>query len=176
MKTLFKGRFLTVQDRSGWEYADRPGKSEAVIIIAMDGTKMILVEQFRPPQNAFVISNPAGLVEEHSGDPAADREKTAHKELLEETGYIAERMHMLMSGPVSPGMTTEIIRIFLAENVRWQEEAKGDGDEELTLHLVEIDGIADWLGAQEKAGKQIDLKLTLALAAMGKYPFAPAPG
>jgi len=45
----------------------------------------IIIEQFRPPVNAYVIEMPAGLI-----DPKESIESTAFRELEEETGYKAD--------------------------------------------------------------------------------------
>lgn len=45
----------------------------------------IIIEQFRPPVDAYVIELPAGLI-----DPEETVESTAFRELEEETGYKAE--------------------------------------------------------------------------------------
>ena len=45
----------------------------------------IIIEQFRPPVNAYVIEMPAGLI-----DPKETIESTAFRELEEETGYKAD--------------------------------------------------------------------------------------
>lgn len=45
----------------------------------------IIIEQFRPPVNAYVIELPAGLI-----DPKDTIESAAFRELEEETGYTAE--------------------------------------------------------------------------------------
>jgi ADP-ribose pyrophosphatase len=47
----------------------------------------IIIEQFRPPVNAYVIELPAGLI-----DPKETIESTAFRELEEETGYKAESL------------------------------------------------------------------------------------
>jgi len=45
----------------------------------------IIIEQFRPPVDSYVIELPAGLI-----DPKETVESTAFRELEEETGYKAE--------------------------------------------------------------------------------------
>jgi ADP-ribose pyrophosphatase len=47
----------------------------------------IIIEQFRPPVNAYVIELPAGLI-----DPKETIESTAFRELEEETGYKADKI------------------------------------------------------------------------------------
>ena len=47
----------------------------------------IIIEQFRPPVDAYVIELPAGLI-----DPRETIESTAFRELEEETGYKADKV------------------------------------------------------------------------------------
>ena len=47
----------------------------------------IIIEQFRPPVNSYVIELPAGLI-----DPKETIESTAFRELEEETGYKADKV------------------------------------------------------------------------------------
>lgn len=49
--------------------------------------RVILIRQFRPAIEAVTLELPAGLV-----DPGDTPEQTARRELLEETGYAAERV------------------------------------------------------------------------------------
>ncbi|HUP45791.1 MAG TPA: NUDIX domain-containing protein, partial [Thermoanaerobaculia bacterium] len=85
MKKVAETERLLILDDDGWQYVERKKGKEAVVVLAQDGTSVILVEQFRRPVKAAVIDLPAGLVgdEEGSSDPAT----TAKKELEEETGY-----------------------------------------------------------------------------------------
>jgi ADP-ribose pyrophosphatase len=47
----------------------------------------IIIEQYRPPVDAYVIELPAGLI-----DPKETIESTAFRELEEETGYKADKV------------------------------------------------------------------------------------
>ena len=97
---LADGKHLRFVRRSGWEYVERKGVTGIVGIVAVtDDRKLLLVEQYRTPVNQRVIEIPAGLV----GDEAAMEEESqiaaARRELLEETGYYAESLSPLASGP-----------------------------------------------------------------------------
>lgn len=58
-KTHDAGRFLNLVSKDGWEYATRTGSTGVVAITADD--HVLLIEQFRPPVDRFVIEIPAGL-------------------------------------------------------------------------------------------------------------------
>ena len=112
--TRYRGRYLSLLERDRWEFASRSNASGVVVIVAVtEAGEIVLVEQYRKPVGACVVELPAGLV----GD-LADPDETvivaAHRELLEETGYAAARMEVLMACPSSAGMSDEIITFVLA--------------------------------------------------------------
>lgn len=145
------GNHVVVLERDGWEYVERKKGKEAVAIIAItDDRKAIFVEQYRRPVDARVIDWPAGLV---GDDGENDPEKTARKELEEETGYTCAGVELLAKGPTSPGITSEIVSFYRAQSVT----KKGDHEQEITVHLVPLDGIRDWLGS--RGDVMIDLKV-----------------
>ena len=164
MKTLYTGKFLKLLDRQGWEYVDRPASKGVVQIVATYKGSILVVEQFRWAQGAVVISLPGGLVEDSTENAERDLEAAAHRELLEETGFAAGRMAPILTGPISPGMTTETITFFVAHDLRPIGPPRGDGDEVITLHQIPAAGIFDWLKAREETKALVDLKLYLGLA------------
>ena len=61
--THYKGRYLDMLERDGWEYASRCNATGVVVLIAVtDADEILLVEQYRKPVMASVIELPAGLV------------------------------------------------------------------------------------------------------------------
>lgn len=148
---IFEGKHVKVLERDGWEYVERKKAKEAVAVIAVtDDGKAILTEQYRRPVDANVIDWPAGLVgDDGENDPA----KTARKELEEETGYSCESVEFLTKGPTSPGITSELVSFYRATSPR----ITGDHEKEITVHLVPLDGIREWL--QSRGDVLIDLKV-----------------
>ncbi|NIP94886.1 MAG: NUDIX hydrolase, partial [Akkermansiaceae bacterium] len=61
-------------------------------------------------------------------------EETARRELLEETGYRAGRLELLLSSPTSPGMTPEITHLYLATHLRREGDGGGVGGENILVH------------------------------------------
>ena len=91
-RVIMEGKFIRYLKKDGWEYVERPNCSGVVIILAVtDDNTLLFTEQYRIPLGKPVIEFPAGLV----GD-TEDRHETlevaALRELLEETGYQAERV------------------------------------------------------------------------------------
>ena len=91
----YRGRYLNLVERAGWEYRTRSNASAVVVIIAVtDDDRLLLVEQLRRPLEARVIELPAGLVGD-TGDPEEDVLEAANRELVEETGFEAESLEVI---------------------------------------------------------------------------------
>jgi ADP-ribose pyrophosphatase len=157
MKILYKGKWARFVEDKGWEYADRHTSKGIVVIIPItaDG-EIVLVEQYRMSVKSRVIELPAGLV----GDiqEGESYETAAGRELLEETGYEGDLVH-LTRGPLSPGISSEIAEIYLAVNLVRTGKGGGDDSEDITVHTVPLEGIEDWLKKQASEGKYIEPKV-----------------
>lgn len=161
---LYEGRFLTLRQRNNWEYVERqqPRGIVAIFAVTLD-EKILLVEQYRPPLQCNVIEIPAGLVGDIKGSQNESFEEAARRELLEETGYNAAHMEKLMEGPISPGLSTEIITFFRASGLRKEGNGRGDSTEDIRLHEVSLKDLHNWLEKRQKEGILIDCKIYAAL-------------
>ena len=136
------GRHLELRHRGGWEFAARTTATGVVVIVATtDAGELLLTEQYRPPVASRVIDLPAGLAGDLHDDPAESLETAARRELLEETGYAAESLQLLGSGPSSAGLTSEILTFFLASGATRQGPGGGDASEDIRVLKVPVDGI-----------------------------------
>lgn len=166
--TLYKGRYLSLLDVNGWEFASRSNATGVVVIVAVtDKDELVLVEQFRIPVNASVIELPAGLVGDQDDDKES-AEVAAQRELLEETGYRAGRINTLMSCPSSAGMSDEIITFILARDLEKVGPGGGDRSEDITVHLVPRAEVSAWVAARQAEGKPADPKIFSALYWLGE--------
>ena len=161
--TRYRGRYLSLLERDRWEFASRSNASGVVVIVAVtEAGEIVLVEQYRKPVGACVVELPAGLV----GD-LADPDETvivaAHRELLEETGYAAARMEVLMACPSSAGMSDEIITFVLATGLERIGPGGGDDSEDIEVLPLPLADVDEWLDAQRAAGKPMDPKIYAAL-------------
>ena len=92
---LGQGRFIRLIQHGHWEYAERIQARAAVMIIPVtDDGRLVLIEQHRVPLAAKVLELPAGLVGDIAGEEDEALVTAAHRELLEETGYEAQRMEL----------------------------------------------------------------------------------
>jgi ADP-ribose pyrophosphatase len=156
-----------MRSRGGWEYATRNIARPAVGIVAVtDAGDVVLVEQHRPPVGRKVIELPAGLSGDIVGQEDEALLEAAKRELLEETGYVAERWTELLAGYSSPGLTDESITLFLAEGLQQAGPGGGDPSESITVHEVPLDDVLAWLNSKSAVA---DLKLLAGLFAASEH-------
>ena len=160
IEVLATGKYLRLVKRGHWEYADRVNSSGAVVIIAVtDENKLILTEQHRLPLDQRVIELPAGLAGDSPSVANEDLAVAAQRELLEETGYEAGAMTLLTSGPTSAGLSTEVVTLFQARQLRRLHAGGGDEHEDIVVHEVPLIQIGAWLEEKQSQGFLIDPKV-----------------
>jgi ADP-ribose pyrophosphatase len=139
------------------EYIRHPG---AVAIVALfDDGAVLLERQFRYPHRREFIEVPAGKLE--PGEPQLD---TAKRELLEETGYVAQEWTRLGSIHTAIAYTDEAIHLFLARNLS-AGERKLDQGEFLETLVRPFDEALDMI----RRGEITDAKSVAALLWVDKW-------
>lgn len=158
--TLHAGRFLRLCQRGSWEFAERTNPQGAVVIVAVTpDDHVLLVEQYRIPIQSRTLEFPAGLVGDQQDFADESWRESAQRELLEETGWAAERIDSIMSGPSSAGMTTEMMHFVRASGLRQINAGGGDPSENITVHEVPRATIARFVAAKMAEGYAIDPKV-----------------
>ncbi|MDI6802070.1 MAG: NUDIX hydrolase [Thermodesulfovibrionales bacterium] len=168
-KIIWEGNFIrsvvfTYRDSSGnirkWEGVERVNCSGIVAIVPVtSGGETLLVRQFRPVVNNFVIEFPAGL-----NDKGESLLEAAKRELIEETGHDAEEFVLLAEGPLSSGMSAEILTVFLAKNIfqakeQIKERYPSEETESIEIIKTPTSKINETLDNFQKKGDYIDLKI-----------------
>ena len=157
--TRYAGRYLSLLERDGWEFASRSNASGVVILVPVtDQGEIVLVEQFRKPIGKNIIELPAGLVGDHE-DPHESILEAARRELAEETGFEAEQLDLLMECPSSAGMSDEIVSFVLAKGLRRVGPGGGDDSEDIQVHVVALAETKSWLVEMAGRGVLIDPKV-----------------
>jgi ADP-ribose pyrophosphatase len=155
----YTGRFLGLKEYDRWEYAYRTNASGVIVLVPLtDAGELVLVEQYRIPVQSRVLELPAGLVGDN-GDLDEDFRVAANRELVEETGYRANSLEELLTSPSTPGMANEMITIFLASGLERVGPGGGDGNEDITVHVVPLKNAVEWLEARKSEGIMIDHKI-----------------
>ena len=166
---LFDGRVWDVEaqefelggTRIRREVVVHPG---AVAIAAVnERDELMLVHQYRHPAGGTLWELPAGLLDVDGEDPL----DAAKRELAEETDLAAEGWQTLLDVSTSGGGSTEIIRVYLATDVRELPDAfdRFHEEAEMERRWVPLDEIVEAALAMRIHNATL-LSAALALAAM----------
>ena len=161
----WQGKFIAAKQRGKWEYVGRARGIRAAVIVAVDDGHVLLVEQFRVPLGKPCLELPAGLVGDVAGSEDETVELSAARELEEETGYRPDRIEMIGEFASSPGMVSETFSLVRAVGLTKVGEGGGVPGEDITVHRVKLDGIADFVADKRATGTMIDVKLLILLGA-----------
>ena len=157
---LHTSKFLTLLKEGHREYVDRVNATGAALILAVTPeNKILLVEQYRIPVHARTIEMPAGIIGDEPGLGNEAHADAARRELLEETGYLAENIEALTTGPACSGITSERVTLFRATGLRRTGKGGGIAHEDITVHEAPFAEIVPWLEAKAKTGVLIDPKV-----------------
>lgn len=173
-KTICEGKFLrfvltTYIDSAGmireWESFERVNcKGIVAVVPVTDNKEALLIKQFRPPVNRYVVEFPAGLNDR--GDALED---AARRELLEETGYSAREMIYLGEGPVSSGASGEVLTVFLAKGLEFKGIGNRDETEDIEVIKVPLFELYQKLSDLQSEGNLVDLKICGLLELAKRY-------
>ncbi len=158
---VWQGRFITAKTRGKWEYVSRARGIKAAVVLAVDEGHVLLVEQYRVPLGANCLELPAGLVGDETEGEAV--EAAAARELEEETGYRAARIERIGEFHSSPGMVSESFHLVRAHGLAKAGVGGGTDGENITVHRVPLDGLADFIAAKRASGCAMDAKLLMLL-------------
>lgn len=150
---LFEGKYLRFvrkdaeTDTGGkfaWETIERVnvyGKGAVVITALTREKELILERNWRAPLESFIIQLPAGLID----IPGESEEDAARRELLEETGYKAEKLIPIIAVPLSPDLTPTRATHFFAPDVEFLGRESSDASEEIEILKVPLRELDDFL-------------------------------
>ncbi len=168
-KILWKGKFikavcLSYEDRNGivrqWEAVSRVNYYGVVVVIPVTiRNELILIRQFRPAVDNYVIELPAGLV-----DPEEDILTAGKRELIEETGYTANTFSLFTEGVISTGINTEKWHILLARGAEKVSadilgNHRPDENEDIETVKIHCDDLHEELGKFSSRGDDVDLRI-----------------
>jgi ADP-ribose pyrophosphatase len=157
---LYQGKVLDLQ-RESWELPDgreaefeivrHPGGA-AILPILPDG-RLLLLRQFRPAANGYVVEIPAGRLEAGEGP-----QQCAVRELQEEAGWQTGKVTPLGTVFSTPGFCDERIHLFLAEQLT-PDVVSREPDEFIELFEIDLAGALDMI----ERGEIPDSKTQLAI-------------
>lgn len=110
----------------------------AVAIVALtEEGRICLVRQYRTALGRVTVEIPAGKL-----SAGEDPLECANRELLEETGMVAEKMAFLTTIASSDGFCDELIHIYMATALTFAKSSPDD-DEFINVDLVEVSELVD---------------------------------
>ena len=110
----------------------------AVAIMALtEEGRICLVRQYRTALGRVTVEIPAGKL-----SAGEDPLECANRELLEETGMVAEKMAFLTTIASSDGFCDELIHIYMATGLTFAKSSPDD-DEFINVDLVEVSELVD---------------------------------
>lgn len=132
-------------------------RPDSVAVVALDeGRRIVLEHHYRHPVGELLWELPAGLCDREG----ESREQTARRELAEETGVRAEEWSTLVDLHLSPGVSTEAGRVYLAERLTiGPREGEAEGEEAFLA--------TRWLPLEEAVSWVLDHRITNSLAVAG---------
>ncbi len=142
-----------------WETAGRKESRSAVGILATfkNTGEIVLIRQYRPPLDRFVIEFPAGLI-----DPGETPAEAALRELKEETGYTGKIIRIFSNTYPSPGMSEETISLVrMVIDPAEQKDLRTDFDDSESIETFIVNPAEASLFLEEavKRGDVIDSKV-----------------
>lgn len=116
----------------------------AVLIIPMlDEHTVLLIREYATGVHRYELALPKGRIE--ANEPLLE---AANREIMEEVGYGAKRLHHLTSLTVAPGYLSHETHIILAEEL-YQERHEGDEPEMIEVVPWRLDALPELLAQEE---------------------------
>lgn len=128
--TLRKDRFSLDGRMIEKEIVEHP---DSVGIVAVSGSEVILVTQYRHTSGRLLLEIPAGKIEKGETPRQA-----AVREMAEEIGY-SGKLEPLMKWYLAPGYSTELMHVFVATRLRKIERGPLDDDENIRIKKMKLD-------------------------------------
>jgi 8-oxo-dGTP pyrophosphatase MutT (NUDIX family) len=145
------------------EIVHHPGAVSVVPLV--DDDTVLLVRQYRAPLDRELLEIPAGK-RDVADEPV---EVTAHRELEEEVGMLADRLDLLARFHNSVGFCDEESYVFLARDLRpTATDLQGVEEQHMTIERVPLDHVASMIEASEITDAKTVIGLTLTLRRLGR--------
>ncbi len=117
-----------------------------VAVLPVDGTRVWLVDQYRPAIGRRILEAPAGKLD-RPGEPPAE---AAERELEEELGMRPRQLVAIGQMLPSPGYTDEVIHLFVADGiVAGNRQPQGAEEHDATVVELTLDDAMERLGRGE---------------------------
>jgi len=119
--------------------------------------RLVMIRQYRHGCGQIFLELPGGLIDKDDLSP----DKTAKRELLEETGYLAEDLSLLTSTYPQPAVLNNMGLTYLTKGVKKVTEPNLDAAEDIEVCLVELQRIPEMIRDGEINHGQTVMALSL---------------
>ncbi|NMM64641.1 NUDIX hydrolase [Clostridium sp. P21] len=166
-KILYKAKWLALKQTTyksengetvNWESIERTNTSNTVVIIPklVPSNRYLMIKQYRPAINNYVLGFPAGLVE------GEDLEKEALRELKEETGYVGKVKSispMLYSNAALLSDTVRVVNVEIDETLEENLNPKQhlESEEEIEVILVNRNNLKSFILEEQQRGTAVGM-------------------
>jgi ADP-ribose pyrophosphatase len=165
---IYRGIIVTLHVDQVQLPSGRPGIREVVhhpggvvIVPVLEDGRLVLVRQFRYPLKKYILEFPAGKLDSNQ-TPL----ETITRELEEEAGYRAETITHEFSFYSTPGISDEIIHLFIASGLCPVSQRLEEG-EHITIEKYTLDECLDKI----RTGEIADGKTLLGILWYGRRFF-----
>jgi ADP-ribose pyrophosphatase len=164
-RILYSGDFLSLKEstflsRDGkkvkWESVTRKKSSPVIVMIGVmkPSNRYVLIRQFRPPIDNFVLGFPSGLSE------GKNISEEALREFKEETGYTGRIVEVSPSFKLSAALIDDevyVVSVEIDENDPRNKKPvqELEPEEQIEVVLCEKRGIKDLISSEIKAGRTV---------------------
>ncbi|MFH1657449.1 MAG: NUDIX hydrolase [bacterium] len=154
----FQGEYLKVKrshfeakngTKGVWEHTEKTPIPFVVVFALTKDKEVILERNWRIPSEDWVLELPSGLNDEEGESEA----QAAKRELLEETGYRAEKVIPVFRCLYNPAGTKEEASYYFAPDVVFAGPSKGDGVEEIEILKVPLAELVEFIYEESKTAK-----------------------
>ena len=106
-----------------WAPAGALTESQSGEGVVLEDGRVVLIRQFRYPLRKYILEFPAGKLDSHLSP-----EETIARELEEEAGYRAQELTHECSFYTSPGISNELLHLFVARSLEPVQQRLEDGE------------------------------------------------
>ena len=110
-----------------------------VLLPLLDADTVVMIQNTRPAVGETLLELPAGTREPN--EPAID---TAHRELIEETGYQADQMKLVHEFYSAPGICDELMLLYLATELQLGQHCR-EATEQIETQVASRSQILQWI-------------------------------
>ena len=132
---------------------ERLNRQDTIIVIGITEDKQILLVDEEQPHVPLATKFVAGKI-----DPGETPEQAASRELLEETGYQAEKMDLWFEN--KPDINIDwTVYTFIAKNIKKVAEQELENGEKITPKLFSFDKFIEFATSEKFTGSSIKIKV-----------------